>query len=164
MTVPTIRLFPLAYHVTLQAYGNWLPGDPRGWHNRGDGATTVPRPGNDALRAISRERQRGHAVTLTAPMAAAIVASIEETARAREWRLHIAIAVRSHLHVVVTASATGVGVIDAIRTETTRQLVDGGLHDPTGPLWSSGGHFTRVLDATHLASAIEYVRRHRSPR
>ena len=96
-------------------------------------------------------------------MAAVIVESTASTSLARAWTLHIAVAVHSHLHVVVSAASPGVTVIDQIRTATTRSLVDRGLHDPAGRFWSAGGYFTVIRTACQLERAVEYVRRHRAP-
>ena len=164
MAIVALRSFPLAYHITLQAYGNWLPGDPRGWHARGDGARTPPRPGNEVLHAISRERQRGPTVTIVELMAMVIMESIARISRDRGWTIHLAVVVGSHLHVVVTAATPGVVVIGDIRSETTLQLVDRGLHDPAAPFWSAGGYFSVIRTAAQLARAIEYVARHRTRR
>ncbi len=161
MGISTIRLFPIAYHVTLQAYGQWLPGDPRGWHARGDGAFTPPRPGHEVHRALSRERMRGRTVTITESTASMIEESITEASRAHGWTLHLAVAVVTHLHVVVTATAPGLVVIDTIRKETMRYLIDRGVHDSAARLWSRGGYFSEIRSALQLERAVEYVRRHR---
>ena len=161
MAPKIIRSFPLAYHITLHTYGSWLPGDPRGWHHRGDGARAVERPGSSALHGISRELQRDPTVMLTAVMMVVVVESIVGLARVRNWRLSAAAAVPSHLHAVIGAPLLGLTVIAEIREASARLLDERGLHDPARRLWSEGGHFSVVQTVAQLMRATEYVVHHR---
>ena len=104
---------------------------------------------------------RGRTVTITESTASMIEESITEASRAHGWTLHLAVAVVTHLHVVVTATAPGLVVIDTIRKETMRYLIDRGVHDSAARLWSRGGYFSEIRSALQLERAVEYVRRHR---
>jgi len=161
MAPTVIRSFPLAYHIILHTYGSWLPGDPRGWHRRGDGTTNVPRPGVEALRAASRELQRDPSIALTEPMIALILDSIESTSRSRGWTLHSAAAVSSHFRAVVGAPTLGVTILQELRDDSARLLSACGLRDPSARFWSEGGYFRTVHTSTQLQRAVEYVNRHR---
>ena len=41
---------PLAYFITWTTYGTWLPGDSRGWWQRGDGELHSP---NELFREMA---------------------------------------------------------------------------------------------------------------
>ena len=162
MSRGVIRSFPLAYHLCLQSYGSWLPGDPRGWHAHGDGAKTPPRPGVAKLHARSLSLQRYPTVVLTGPMIAAILYAVAETSRARGWRFHAAAAVSSHLHAVLGAPEPGVKVLREIALESARQVSARGLGDPVGRLWSDGGYFAQIHTVAQLERAVAYVTAHRA--
>jgi len=164
MTTRCIRSFPLAYHISLHTYGSWLPGDPRGWHHRGDGPRALERPGWEPLRAVARELQRDPTVMFTEPMGVVVVEAVVTLAHDRGWRLYAAEAVSSHLHAVIGAPLIGVAVIREIREVGAKLLCDRGLHDPSQRVWSRGGHFSMVHTIAGLARAVEYVNRHRRPR
>ena len=162
MATGIIRSFPLAYHINLHAYGSWIPGDTRGWHHRGDGPTSPPRPGVESLRAISRELQRDPTIALTEPMIALILESIASTSRSRGWTLHAAAAVSSHFHAVVGAPTLGITILQEIRDDSARLLSTRGLRESSARFWSEGGHFTTIHTSAQLKRAIEYVNRHRA--
>lgn len=156
-----LRIFPLAYHCSLQAYGRWLPGDPRGWHRRGDGPAAPPRPGHPTLHARSKELQRYATTTITEVVHSSVVATVSALALARGWTLHEISTVPTHLHFVVTARAMAVDVLHDVRTETTAALVRDGLLAAERPFWSAGGHFEMIHSARSLERARGYVTRHR---
>ena len=164
MTTRCIRSFPLAYHISLRTYGSWLPGDPRGWHHRGDGPSALERPGWEPLRAVARELQRDPTVMFTEPMGVVVVEAVVSLAHDREWRLHAVEAVSSHLHTVIGAPLMGLEVVQEVREAGARLLADRGLHDPSLRVWSRGGHFSMVHTIADLARAVEYVNRHRRHR
>lgn len=157
----TLRIFPLAYHCSLQAYGRWLPGDPRGWHHRGDGPAAPPRPGHPGLHAISKALQRHPTATIGEAAHSSVVATVAALALARGWTLHEIATVRSHLHFVVTARAMGTEILRDVRAETTAALVRDGLLAAERPFWSAGGHFELIHSARALKRARDYVIRHR---
>ena len=161
MTPRALRLFPLAYHVSLQAYGQWVPGDPRGWHRRGDGAFAPPRPGHVVLQAMSRELQRQPTATITDALRGPVVDAIAAIALGRAWTVHAVATAPSHLHVVVTADVMGVALLRVIREESVAALARRGLVEPTRRLWSAGGYFTMVHTVRELERACGYVERQR---
>jgi hypothetical protein len=158
----TPRIFPLAYHISIQAYGRWLPGDPRGWHQRGDGATASPRPGNVSLHAISRELQRHPTATLSESIRGPIAAAIASVAQTRGWTIHALAMIDSHAHLVIKAEAAGVETLRAIREETVAILASQELLEPSRPLWSNGGYFSMIHTIAGLDLACRYVDRHRA--
>src|SRR5437764_1317163 len=97
--------------LTWTAYGNWLPGDPRGFVGNvrdieGPQVThNVPGTPYDAdmpgLTAYVREQMTGPPVTLGKPEADALIAQYQETAGIRRWRLCAASVMYNHTHIVI---------------------------------------------------------------
>ena len=91
---------PIAYFVTWTAYGTWLPGDERGWNQKGNFETLAPNPlAKDAAIAKMKEAPFLLSIEDRRIVNETIMAHCE----IRAWDLH-AVNVRSnHVHVVVTA-------------------------------------------------------------
>src|SRR5262245_58229427 len=97
--------------LTRKTYGNWLPGDPRGFvsivaDGDGKGARhnipgTPYSAGQPALRAYMEKRLVGGPVSLCAEHAAPLLAQFQETARYRTWQLLAAAVLTDHVHLVV---------------------------------------------------------------
>ena len=162
MSSRTFRLFPLAYHFSLQAYGRWLPGDPRGWHRRGDGTAAPPRSDDPVIYGLSRELQRYPAATITEPAGATILQTLSSIALEHEWRVYAMATTPTHLHAVVSAPMKGVDILRLIRDESQRRLVEHGLIEPSRPFWSAGGYFSMVHTVRGLERACRYVALHRT--
>ena len=91
---------PIAYFITWTAYGTWLPGDERGWNQKGNFETLAPNPlAKDAAIAKMKEAPFLLSIEDRRIVNETIMAHCE----IRAWDLH-AVNVRSnHVHVVVTA-------------------------------------------------------------
>ena len=86
--------------ITWTCYGQWLPGDRRGFvgnvrdtdgshvgHNVPGTPYEADRP---YLEAWTRQQMKGDPVTLDKPDADAMVVQFQETARVRKWSLEAA--------------------------------------------------------------------------
>lgn len=162
MTSSRIRSFPLAYHLRLRAYGTWLPGDPRGWHQRGDDPHGPPRPPSPVLNAIAREAQRDPTIIFETAVVDALIASVGALSEREGWRLHALRIDASHLHAVVQAALPGVSVLEKMREHTLDDLLARGLRTPGARFWSESAYFVCVESYAHLRCAIDYVERHPS--
>ncbi len=102
--------------LTNTCYGNWLPGDVRGfvgrvWEHRGDPAkerrvmhNTLGQSYDKAmpgLPAKSRGLMTGPPVQLTPAQAEAVLEQFQETARVRGWELRAVSIMFNHFHIVV---------------------------------------------------------------
>ena len=103
--------------LTSTFYGNWLPGEPRGfvgrvWEKREEDADTQPRhihdiPGTPydqdiaGLKEASEELMRGPPVLIDQEQAQALLAQFQETAEHRKWRLLAVAIMANHIHIVV---------------------------------------------------------------
>ena len=96
------------YFITWSTYGNWLPGDARGWRKRSAGQQ-LPRP---QLEKWCREQMRYDPVLLAEKDRSTVELACQEHCDVREWTL-LAVSARSnHVHVVVIASAKPTTVRD----------------------------------------------------
>jgi REP element-mobilizing transposase RayT len=145
---------PLAYLITWTTYGTWLPGDERGWVDRGTPGVQAP----DPARQGAAYQQLVEAPVILDPEQRALV---EATVRAhcdfRHWSLH-AVNVRSnHVHVVVTAPATEPKkVMDQFKAWCSRRLNEraGKVQDRW---WTRHGSTKWINDEDYFHNAIRYV-------
>src|SRR5258708_4132426 len=97
--------------LTWTTYGNWLPGDERGFVGNvrdSDGKQithNIPGTPYDedlpGLRAFVREQMTGPPVTLERIEAEAMIAQYQETAAVRKYELCAASVMYNHTHLVV---------------------------------------------------------------
>ena len=87
----------IAFFSTWTTYGTWLPGDPRGWYQRGRG---LQEP--DALRQFEAAlRMTESAVTLDSDQRRLVEKTIADHCAIRSWDLHAVNCRSNHVHVVV---------------------------------------------------------------
>ena len=144
---------PIAYFLTITAYGTWLPGDGRGWvdYHRG---WQMP----DSILELESKARMSDCFCLFDPAARRIVeAQIAETCRHRRWILHAVNCRTNHLHVVVSApSVHPVKVRKDLKAWCTRRLKE--LCDPTRENWWAERGSTRwIWDEDGLATVILYA-------
>src|SRR5688500_14303497 len=94
----------LAYHLTWTTYGTWLPGDQRGWVERG---VPVIRDADPDREQAARERMAEAPVILTEAQRQIVEQTIRDHCRIRGWTLHALNVRTNHVHVVVTAERDG---------------------------------------------------------
>src|SRR5947207_14204937 len=89
----------VAFFSTWTTYGTWLPGDPRGWYQRGRGLQ-----GPDALRRFEATLLMADAAFALDPDQRRVVEqTIIDHCAIRQWVLHAVNCRSNHVHVVVTA-------------------------------------------------------------
>src|SRR5215831_3239926 len=109
---------PLAFFLTWTTYGTWLPGDERGWVERGRGFQ-LP----DPIRKREAEaRMTEDACLLDQDQRLVVEKTIADHCRIRGWKLHIVNCRTNHVHVVVTANRDPDDVHDQIKAWCTRRL------------------------------------------
>ena len=108
---------------------------------------------------------------LDASTAAAVEASVRETAEHRGWLVHAVNARTNHVHVVVSAPTRAERVMNAFKANATRVLrAQDQLPPDRSHVWSRHGSTRYLWDDDQLASAIDYVTNqqgaslHRPPR
>jgi hypothetical protein len=85
--------------LTWATYGTWLPGDDRGWIERGRGWQPP-----DPIRKLEAEaRMTASACCLDGAQRTVVEQQIAQTCALRGWHLHAVNCRSNHLHVVVSA-------------------------------------------------------------
>jgi len=155
---------PLAYFLTWATYGTWLPGDERGWTQRGHGWQAP-----DLARVLwSRERMSEDPCWLDLRQRLLVEATIKRHCEVRNWRLHAVNCRSNHLHVVVSASVHPDEVRNQLKSWCTRRLkadqAQRLANDCSHPVnirrhwWGEGCSKRYINDEMGLEAAILYVR------
>ena len=152
----------IAFHIVWTTYGTWLPGDWRGWVNKGTSGVLPPNP---ALEAWSRENMAEPPVLLSPEQRKLVEQTIIDHCRIRGWTLHAVNARTNHVHVVVTADCGSDTVRDQFKAWCSRKLSDAaGLTERVAQgagrkRWFTEGGDAEMIDSeAYLHNAIEYVK------
>ncbi len=90
---------PLAFFLTWTTYGNWLPGDERGWVKWHKG---FQRP-NERIRKAAAAKMVETEIVLDTEQRDIVEQAITRHCEIRGWYLHTVNCRTNHVHVVVTA-------------------------------------------------------------
>jgi REP element-mobilizing transposase RayT len=157
---------PLGFLITWTTYGTWLPGDERGWVQRGAG---LQKPDLNRKREAAAQMTE-HACVLDPKERGIVEETIAEHCRKRGWKLHAANCRTNHVHVVVSASASPEDVRDQFKAWCTRRLKESErtrreastISSPRLTLrskwWTEKGSARMLWDDFSLQAAIKYVR------
>ena len=149
---------PLAYLITFRAYGTWLHGDDRGSVNRDHNVYGTPMlASNQGLQAAEHSQLRHPPVLLNKGHRAIVAESVRDVCRVRGWSL-LALNVRSnHVHAVVTAPVPPERVMQALESNSTRELRASQLADAGSRLWSRHGSTKYLWKPQQVEEACRYV-------
>jgi REP element-mobilizing transposase RayT len=166
--------------LTSTFYGNWLPGDPRGFVSRvrdirpgdeTDNSDCPPRhehniPGTpcDAdmpgLYRHAREQLKGPVIRVTLEHAQALVPQFRETAAYRGWQLLAAAVMDNHIHLVVGVpdDPSPGKILGDFKAYGSRPLNRRWGRPRSGTWWTYDGSKRKLPDAGAVRAAIAYVR------
>jgi REP element-mobilizing transposase RayT len=173
----------LASHVIFGAYGFWLPNDPRGsWSDfvgawelfRFGAATTTDtrrsvagKSHDRAARLAAREALKYPAVKFTGLQARAIGRGFDELVTKSGLKIWACSIMPQHVHLVVERHCYDVEqVVNLLKGQATRKLVDEGLHPMSrfpqrnGRLpqpWARGEWKVFLDTVEDIVRAIQYV-------
>jgi REP element-mobilizing transposase RayT len=158
---------PIAYHIIWTTYGTWLPGDQRGWHEKGDWIVQAA----DAERERqARESMKGSAVALNEEQRSIVQQTIIEHCRIRGWTLHAANARSNHVHVVVSAESKPEEIRNQLKAWCSRRLSDHSrlsqkvAKSAGRRRWfTEGGDIEFIDDDEQLQEAATYVAERQEP-
>ena len=161
--------------LTSTFYGNWLPGDRRGFVGRvleqrvEDDAATVRHVHHErdtpydrdmpGLQAAAAYQMKGEPVLVNVEQAATLVNQFQETASHRGWRLVAAAVMANHIHLVVQFE----GYVDVhkilgdFKAYGSRVLNQGWGKPPNGTWWTSQGSKRPLPDEAALRNAVQYA-------
>ena len=139
----------LATMITTTSYGTWLPGDVRGFVERG-----VILGGNPKLLEQSKELLSSSPVFFDTCQQEKLCLALVVAANEFGYHLH-AVSIESwHAHWVVTHGRDGVATMVGRLKTRMRQALD------RGRIWTSGYDKRFCFDRKALAARIDYVQRH----
>jgi REP element-mobilizing transposase RayT len=144
---------PIAFFLTWNTYGTWLPGDERGWVEYHKG-WQLP----DPIRELeSAALMTEHACRLNPQQRAAVEDQIRETCQHRGWHLHAVNCRSNHVHVVVSAPNIRPKKIRTdLKAWATRKLKDG-FDSERENWWAERGSIRYIYSELSLETAIGYV-------
>jgi len=143
---------PLAYFISWTTHGSWIPGDPRGWVERGKAG--IQDHNASRLRG-SRERMTEPPITLSLDQRSLVEQTIRDHCAIRSWQLHAVNARTNHVHVVVTADRDPEVVMDQFKAWCSRRLNE--QAGASRRWWTKHGSTKWINDEEYLQNAIEYV-------
>jgi REP element-mobilizing transposase RayT len=166
--------------LTSTFYGNWLPGDDRGFvgriteHRKGD--APKPRVEHDqygtsfdatisGLTRYARSVMKGESIHITSEQASALLEQFRETAQYRGWKL-IAVAILfNHVHWLVELLEDEHGSVglQAFKAYGSRRLNQKWGVPPSKTWWTSKGSARLKPDEESQQTAIAYVKKQHNP-
>jgi len=161
--------------LTSTTYGNWLPGDPRGFvsgvddddgsrvvHNQPTTEYDRDMPG---LRAFAQAQMKGPPITLNLQQADAIFRQFYETATHRKWEVRAVGIMGKHVHLVVGVNGDPdpYKVLGDFKSYASRVLNKKWGKPESETWWTEKGSVRKLRDEAAVLAAIEYVRNQERP-
>jgi len=163
-------VFDRYWLLTSTSYGNWIPGDRRGFvsgiRDESHVATTHNIPGTPydqdhaKLHDFAREAMKGTPVLLTPRQAEELLSQFQETAQHRHWGLLAVAILPSHFHIVVAVMGDPdpARVLADFKAYGTRKLNQVFGKPESGKWWTERGSTRKLADEIAVNSATRYVR------
>jgi REP element-mobilizing transposase RayT len=150
---------PLAFLITFRTYGTWLHGDERGSIDRHNNAYGSPkyRP-NEHWNQITADRMLREPVKLDIHRRKSTETAIREVCSKRNWRLFAVNVRTNHAHSVVTTGGKKPSIVlNAFKSNATRQMREDGCWTSDKTPWADKGSERWLWTEEHIAAAVEYV-------
>ncbi|MGD9561523.1 MAG: transposase [Pyrinomonadaceae bacterium] len=151
--------FPLAYLITIRTHGTWLHGDQRGSVDRHrKNLYGAERIGLDPVYSVTMERNMSsEAFLLNGRQRAVVESAIRNVCAHRIFGLS-AIHVRTnHAHIVASAQAPPNLIMNAFKSNATRELREANLIGTDQRVWSRGGSTRYLWKPANVERAIDYT-------
>jgi REP element-mobilizing transposase RayT len=167
--------------LTTTFYGNWLPGDPRGFVSRvrdrrpGDPMAPTRRehdiPGTPVdehkagLFHSAQETMRAAPIRIDREQAEALRAQFLETAAIRGWQLIASAIMANHLHLIVgvPGDPDPTKILGDFKSYGSRRLNARWGRPPSGTWWTYSGSKRKLSDQANVLAAIAYLRAQEYP-
>jgi hypothetical protein len=152
------------YHIVLTAYGNWLPGDSRGFRTRHhrqhvDGDYKRP-PQEDYSRLHAKSaHQMGYSpVQIVSDYRSIVGAALIERFQGLGSYVLIAAVTSTHVHLLIKMPiAESHRWIGLAKKHAWFEMRDAGWNDK---LWAKRGKVDRIRDRSHHHNCFAYIVRH----
>jgi len=154
------------YHVNGNTYGTWLPGDPRGWRERGhklhvDGDYQNPPPAGsgNALHDHSCKLLKQPPVRLTQEQRAIVGRALAEMLAQQEMELLAVSLDAVHFHLLGRFPNSLVRpLVGRAKKHACFELRHCGFE---GRLWGAGSNVVPIRDRQHQLNVFDYIVHHR---
>jgi REP element-mobilizing transposase RayT len=163
------------WFLTSTTYGNWLPGDERGFV----GPIRTPlgmqvihnRPGTaydrdvDWLRMHSQAQLKGAPILLTFDQADVLLGQFYETARHRRWNLSAVGIMTTHVHIVVGVfdDPDPKDILGDFKSYGSRALNRQWARPRSDTWWTESGSKRKLSGESAVLAAVEYIRKQPNP-
>ena len=157
------------WFLTWTMYGNWLPGDERGFVSNvrdGDGPEVRHnRPGTEydsnlpMLKRAARAALVGDPVRIVVTQAEALFEQFRETESFRGWRLFAVGIMANHCHLVVgvPGDPDPEDLLRDFKSYGSRRLNKAWTRPASGTWWTESGSKRKLPDDAAVLAAIQYV-------
>ncbi len=162
--------------LTSTFYGNWMPGDPRGfvgrvWEGRPGDSPTARRHVHDlpgvpydshlpGLHHAPKTLLRGEPIRVTVDQAHALIQQFRETAAYRGWRLLAVAVMANHVHMVtgVPGDPDPTKILGDFKAYGSRALNRQWSKPSSGTWWTYDGSKRKLPNERAVRGAVIYVR------
>ncbi len=138
--------------ITTTSYGAWLPGDARGYVQRGEILPAAPR-----LKVHAQSLLKSEPVIFSTTEQAALYQAIVLAAYEFEYRLTDTSVEAWHLHWIVYHGGTIKAMVGRLKTRMRQAL-------SRGRIWTEGYNFRELKSEEELVIARKYIARHQGAR
>jgi REP element-mobilizing transposase RayT len=155
--------------LTWTMYGNWLPGDKRGFVSNvrdGDGPEVRHNiPGTEfdkdlpSLEEHARTNLVGDPIRINLEQAEVLLPQFQETAAYRQWKLFAVAIMANHCHVVlgVPGDPEAKTLLQSLKSYGSRALNRQWEKPESGTWWTESGSKRKLPDEAAVLAAIQYV-------
>ncbi len=156
--------------LTWTTYGNWLPGDLRGFVGQLRDEHGLPYihnlPGTPynaditPLKRAMRATMRGNPIRRDRRQADVVISQFQETAAFRGWLLLAAAIMVNHVHLVVGVSGDPEPekLLHDFKSYASRVLNKAWGKPSNGTWWTESGSKRKLPDLRAAANAVQYLR------
>lgn len=151
--------YPLAYLITIRAYGTWLHGDEKGSVDRHNfNIYGTPRMFySESLKNLMKDQMKQKPIIFDKKERICVLETVKEVCDFRGYEL-LAVNIRTnHLHAVVSAYANPDKIANEFKSYATRRLRESGLIALEKKVWARGKSRRYLWKVKHVETAVEYV-------
>ncbi|GHT25839.1 hypothetical protein FACS18942_01870 [Planctomycetales bacterium] len=150
--------------VTSTTYGQWLPGNERGYVERGKQNIygTQFAENQPALKRFAEEQLKSEPIVLHREQAEIILKQWQKESSIRLWTLYVVAIMPNHFHLAVAADE-GTKKDSLLRTFKSRAGFVLNKQYGKRTWWTTSGSVRFCFDEQALKTRIEYVRNQRNP-
>jgi REP element-mobilizing transposase RayT len=148
---------PIPWLLTFSCFGNWLPGDPRGYIERIPGGGTRRSSPNPRLQKWVAQGMEQPPFLLHARARAVVRAAIRDHCAHAGWALGALHVGRNHLHVVVSGDAPPDRMMGQMKSWATRYLREAAIVDDGRTVWARHGSTVPLRTGDAVVAACRYV-------